>query len=137
MKVVNRKKLASTIMSVVAAVAAITSVSAFAEAGSTFQFNYSLTPHGVADTHYTADQKYMFLNTRPSPPGGVDVTVEGAELPNGKVTSTFPAQVSRSPLMVEVQVGVDYNIYISANGYSTYGTLYVATNDSPTAPYPM
>lgn len=134
MKVVNRKKLASTIMSVVAAVAAITSVSAFAEAGSTFQFNYSLTPHGVADTHYTADQKYMFLNTRPSPPGSVNLTITRLGAESG-ITETFPAQVSRAPIIISTPEEAVYDVVISANGYATSGILFVKTSDNPNEPF--
>ena len=123
----KNKKIAAAIAA--AAIAAITSVTAFA---TKYSENYNLAP-GVSTSAYQfkADNNYMLFYTRPSSPGPVELTIDGPGL-TPSVHTTFPAQVTRSPEVIDTSKHINsyYNAFLTnpSSINSVSGTLDVTTS---------
>lgn len=109
--------------------AVIISISAFAAMifqGVTYNLAAGATSVPIL---YTADENYMYFNTRPSSgAGGVNLLVSGPGV-EGK-QEFFPSQVSRPAWQIDTSKGIGniYTVYLIAGSTDISGVLSVWTS---------
>ena len=116
------KKIAAAIAA--AAIATITSVTAFADY--TMNYKYDLKAgETVTEKEFPTRGTKLSFNTRPDGPGNVTVTVSGSALNNQPRSHDFPAQVDISDWVLTVKEDSTFDFSVKANLTSAAGTLYI------------